>query len=525
MRLYFRYLYWLVLLVIISFLFLPALKIKFWWLDDGYSISVAQQVISFTRNFDLRGLNTILVDPTGRFRTIYWLYQTLVYIIGGANPQVYFLIHFLTILLTAIFVFEIVKNISKSSLAGLVAGTLYILTPINTENLYRLGPAESLLALFVAISMYYLLKKKIVASILFLFLATFTKETGFVIWLPVLLVYLLQRIIYQIRNRNFEKYCLWGMAFLLPVLAFSLSRKSGYLGNYVLNAKVIGNGLFHFLNSAAKGFFPFSFFLLTTYAIRIVAFLKSRKMRKNGLALINQGMFIALFLVFVLVQLPWKFLLDRYLMPATVGLVIFLGIELAEIIKLLQTYGSGTKRLAIFLFIAYFTMLIIGNSLDIYRQGQRFAFTTNFVQNLYSYLSQKVPPNGIVLLNFLKGDSTIELVYETNLQLALFYNRKDARAEYLDLEHLPDKPFTILGTPMIREQYSREMVEATIENYQKGADLVLADNLLVITDPINLFKQFVKKSIQLVFSKKPFTNDGIYTYYVLKDYWYQYDIR
>jgi len=520
-----RYQWWLLLSSIIFFLFIPALKIKFWWVDDGYSILVAKQVVDSLRNLDLKGLEIILFEPSGRFRTVYWLYQTFVYVVAGTNPQVFFMVHFLAILLTSIIVFEIVKNISKSNLSGFIAGALFILTPINTENLYRLGPGEPILALFVSASLYYLTSRKIAPAILFLLLATFTKETGFALWLPVFFAYLLKRVFYKKRDKNFEKYCIWGATFLLPVFAYTLFRKSSYIGNYAWNLSDIGNSFSYFLKSTMKGFAPFPAVLISTYIIRIISFLKSKKNEKMGLYFAEEGMFIILFLVFVLIQLPWKFLLDRYLMPATVGMVIFLGIELAETSRFLKRYGVNTKGLAFWVFIIYFIIGIVVNSLRVYRQGERFAYETNLIQKLYSDLSEKLPQNGIVLLNFLKGDSTVELVYETDLQLELFYDRKDARVEYLNLENLPSKPFVVIGTPMIREQYSREDVEKTIRNYHKKADLVFEKKLLIITDPYNLLKQIVKKFGQRVFLRNKITSDGIYTFYVLRDFWYQYEVR
>jgi hypothetical protein len=133
-----------------------------------------------------------------------------------------------------------------------------------------------------------------------------------------------------------------------------------------------------------------------------------------------------------------------------------------------------------------------------------------------------VPPNGTVLLNFLKGDSTVELVVETEMHLDMFYNRPDIQVAYLNLDSLPKGKFIIVGTPQIREEYSRQEIEKNIGSYREDESLVQQDKFLVLTTTTELFKQIIKKSYQFVIHKIPLTGDGIFTFSIQHDYWYKY---
>ncbi len=518
-------LWWFLLAVITAFLFMPALNIKFWWVDDGQSILVAQKLISSITSLNFQGLNFVLLEKGGRFRIIYWMYQTLVYIIGGTNPLIHFIIHFLIILVTSIYIFEIVRNISKSNFAGFFAGALYILTPINTENLYRLGPIGPILALFIVASLYYLIRNRIGLAVLFLFLTIFAKETGFVVWLPILGAYLLKRIIYKTRDLNFEKYCFWGFIFFSLVLINTTFRRSGYSTYYVLNPERMISNFGSYIDIINKGFAPLLGLFILTVIFRILLSIRFKKIKKDGLDFIEEGIFLILPLLFIVVQSPWEFVLDRYLMPATAGLVIFLGIELAKISRFISTYHLNIRRIAGLMLISYFVVMVGGNAIRIYRQGERVAFTTNFIQELFFYLSKSVPKDGVVLYNFLKGDSTQELVVETGMHLDLFYNRSDIKVSYLDLKSLSNNQYVIVGTPMIREQYPRELIEKSIKNYRKEENIVYEEKFLIVTTPFNLIKQTIKKVVQFVVYRKPITPDGIYTYYISRDYWYKYYVE
>jgi hypothetical protein len=515
--------FWLILLVLItSVVFFPALKMEFWWVDDGYTIMMARKIIDSVIHFNFDGLDIVFNESGGRFRILYWFFQTLVYLFAGLNPTLYFFVHYLVILLSVFLIFKIVFGLTKSNLSAFVASILYVLSPINTENLYRLGPQEPIMCLFLTTSVYFLVERKMFLSIFFLLLTTLIKENGFILWIPIFFLYITRWGFFKKRDLLLEKYCFWGVIFSVPFILNTFLRHGGYSGYYTFNVNQIIANFGSYILSIKSGFSPFLTIFLATYIFRVVIYLRNQKYKKLRQGLLTQAMFIVLFLVFLAVQLPWEFVLDRYLMPATVGLVIFMGLEIAGIKEMLLMRKVSKVSWFAGAFVTFLFIFICVNMVHVYNYGGGFAHQTRFIQSLYKDLAKTVPPNGIVLLNFLKGDSTMELVAQTGIQLGLFYNRPDIRVEYLSLDNLPKENFIIVGTPQIREEYTRDTVEKSIGNYRKDDGAIQEGRFLVLTTATELFKQSIKKIYKLVNEKRPLTSDGIFTYYVPRDRWYKY---
>ncbi len=516
--------FWTIALILItSIVFIPALKIEFWWVDDGWDIFISQKILNSVAHFNLDWINIIFNESGGRFRAGYWIYQSLEYFIGGNNPALHFFVHYLVILGAALLIFGIVFRLTKSGLLGFFSSIFYILTPLNTENLFRLGPQEPLLGLFLAGSMYYLLKNKIYLSILFLLFAILTKENGFVLWIPVLFYYSAKRIVLKIRDKSLEKYTLWGLIFTIPVILNTLLRRGGYSGFYSFEIDKITSHFMSYISLINEALSPLLAIFVTTFLFRSFVIFRNGKYRKYRQDLLYEAMFLILFLALVVVQSPWAFVLNRYVMPATVGLVIFMAMEVSGIKNyLVEINKNKILPWLIAIFAVYIVSFLWMNGTHVFLSGELSAHQTSFVQSLYESLAKEVPQGGIVLLNFHEGDSTKELVVETAMHLDLLYQRSDIKVDYLNLDNLPKTNYMIVGTPQVVEQYTQKQIEKSVRYGQKDESLAKKDRYLVLTTPMNLFKQIVKKTYQLFVHQTPFTSDGIYTYYISQDYWYKY---
>jgi hypothetical protein len=498
---------------------------EFWWVDDGWDIFIAQKILDSIGHFNLEWLDIIFNESGGRLRAMYWIYQATEHLIGGNNPTLHFLVHYLVILGAALLIFRIVLYLTKSGLSAFFASILYVLIPLNTENIFRLGPQEPLLGLFLAVSIYYLLKNKTYSSILFLLFAILTKENGFVLWIPVLFYYLAKRIVLKTRDKSLEKYTLWGIIFTIPVILNTLLRRGGYSGFYTFEIDKIMSHFISYISLINEAFSPLLVIFVTTFLFRSFVIFRNGKHKKYGEGLLRQAMFLLMFFALIVVQSPWAYVLNRYVMPATIGLVIFMGMELIGIINyLVQTKKSKILPLLTAVFAIYLISFLWINTAHVFLSGQLSAHQTSFIQSLYKSLAKEVPANGVVLLNFREVDSTKELVIETGMHLDLLYNRSDIKVDYLDLNELPNADYIIVGTPQVPEQYTNEQIEKNVKNYRKDEGLAKNDKYLILTTPANLFKQIIKKTYKLVAHKTPFTSEGIYTYYISQDYWYRYYI-
>jgi hypothetical protein len=118
--------------------------------------------------------------------------------------------------------------------------------------------------------------------------------------------------------------------------------------------------------------------------------------------------------------------------------------------------------------------------------------------------------NTILLMNMQKGEATVELVEEIQIQLSEFWNRGDIKAEYLDLANLPKNNYVIVDSGNFPRGYSADKL---VPECKKGSDNINnVTKSIVITTPLELVKQSFKKSVNLLLHKKPFTSEGLYTY-------------
>lgn len=518
--------FWITFVVLItSAVFIPALKMEFWWVDDGWDIMMTQKITNSIIHLEPSGLGIIFNEPGGRFRIVYWFYQTLEYWIGGLNPTLHFLVHYLVILISVLLIFQIVHKLSKSNVASFIASILYVLSPINTENIFRLGPQEPLLGLLMLTSLYFLINKKILTSVLFLLLATLSKENGFILWIPIFLFYLGKLVLFKKRDRSLGKYCLWGIIFSIPPILNILLRRGGYSGFYTFSINHIITNFKSYISLVNTAFSPFFVVLSAAYIVRIVIFFKFDRFKKSRSNLLTQLIFFILFIMFVLVQSPWEFVLNRYMMPATVGLVLFLGMEIAGILETLKALKFKFMSPFLIIFGIYIITFIWVNMAHTYLSGQLSAHETRFIKSLNQNLASEVPYNGVVLLNFLNGDSTMELVDEIKIHLRLFYSRPDIKVSYLDLGNLPKGEYIIVGTGKVRPEYPRETIEKNIAHYWVDESINKEDKFIILTTPVNLFKQVAKKTYNYILHKIPIDNDGIFAYYVSHDSWYKYYVE
>jgi hypothetical protein len=160
---------------------------QFGLLDDGVTITVAER---FARD------PLFLADleaARGRFRPASWIYYVAQYPLWGTAPFGYFVVQCLALAATSFLLYEAVWTLSASRLAGLASGLAFLTATPIWENYYTLSKPEPVLALFLALSTFFLFKSirvsatsgsmptsLLVASAVLAGLAYFTKETSVV---------------------------------------------------------------------------------------------------------------------------------------------------------------------------------------------------------------------------------------------------------------------------------------------------------------------------------------------------------
>jgi hypothetical protein len=121
------------------------------------------------------------------------------------------------------------------------------------------------------------------------------------------------------------------------------------------------------------------------------------------------------------------------------------------------------------------------------------------------------PTGTTILMNMEKGEGTIELVIETGIHLLEFWGRGDMKVEYLDFSSIPKGKFMVVDSDQFPREYSQEkLIQAFGE---KSESLSKTTKRLVLTTPVGVIKQTVKKLVGLLVYGKRFDPDGLYTYY------------
>jgi hypothetical protein len=485
--------------------------------DDGWDVVFSRTLFEKLSVFNFIGFGSQLLENGGRFRPVYWLYHTAVWFIGRNSYQFHHLAHMLVIGVSMLFIYLIVKELTNSKWASFFAALFYLLVPLNTENVFRLGPQEPLLAMFLGILFYLLIKnEKILLSCIIVFFAIFTKETS-VALLPVLLIY----FIYSrkggfVKNKN-QGYYLWitiCVASILLVLITFL-RRGGYSTYYYLDfPMVVGNLIVYFKELTNNTFLVFPV-IPAIYLIRIGARLIGKRKVFNLKLDLFQLLFFAGFLCFIVLQLPWRYSLSRYLMPAGLFLILFSFIEINEDIKLLGNINFVKIHKRIFTLalssLVFYVFLIWG--LDfVFKATSGISYLEAFAR-MASY-----PKDTILLMNMQKGDSTIELVVETQIHLSEFWNRGDIMVEYLDLQQLPKGKYVIVDSNQFPRAYSQDSLNLMFKNMSNSIEKT--SMRVVLTTPLGLIKQSAKKLFGLLVYKKELLPDGIYTYYYNYNNWY-----
>jgi 4-amino-4-deoxy-L-arabinose transferase-like glycosyltransferase len=131
-------------------LMLPRLlSAQFGLFDDGYTLMTARKILG--------GEWSILQVPweisAGRLRPTYWLLNSLLYLVGGLHPTVYFLANAVLLAGTAAGLVALVLAKGGSRVQAATAGLVFILSGPAVESYYTLSKGEPAQAAFLVASL------------------------------------------------------------------------------------------------------------------------------------------------------------------------------------------------------------------------------------------------------------------------------------------------------------------------------------------------------------------------------------
>ena len=449
-------------LVMLPRLFSP----QFGLLDDGKSIITAQNLVF--------GDGTFLFDVNdSRFRPIYWLSFTALYLSVSESVFWYFLLNTAVLCITTAALMTFSRRSGLTPRQAWMSGILFVLSGSVVENFYTLSKGEWLQVMFTALSLLVITayaaspsKKRrigiVSGSALLLLFAMGSKETSVII-LPVALTWFaaawawsrisrIDRIGW--RGGYLLSSILACTVYLVLRLAFTTSavETSGYTERFVISlGQLMASGI------------RWAGWLMRDYLYLATLFLIL------GIVLIRRGKIpymqaiadtLAWMIVWVAVYLPWNFMTEYYMLPFAFGAAIFAGSVLGDVNiwrdRITRWMGGLSVGLIIITLINNYTSA--GIQLTVDSMNDRLLTTIS-----------RLPSGSMVLINI---QSQNEYTDQIQMQLDARFGREDLEFQLFDPNVVlppacqPGSCFVV--TPLVENQPLLTVRMGVYEPTQKG---------------------------------------------------------
>lgn len=447
-----------VFLVILYFLYVtivfkPFSFNNFSLIDDGQTILYSDKLISCIKG-DCSGAEEVLVEKEfGRFRPMYWILQTIQYVIFGLNAQIYhvFRIYILGIILS-ILVYLNLKKYHVIPIISIFASAVFFLNFSFTENIIRLGPTEPYVLIIIGIISLILAKSKItykdtVVITVLMAIAQLIKEISFVFLLPI--SYLLfinggKEKVKQILLISFITIFLLiaGRVIARPD-ASSIAYSSFYeIGNFLDNLK----GQYSALSQSLSPFLKISLLLL---AVGIFI----RQIRKY----MNIKFLIFWFLssfAFFFILVPWSFVLERYLLLVVFSFSVILGLLMDSYIKGINTISKNRYHKIALITFAFFVVSHLFSSYFGLQYPKNLNYTswyrtfTQFEHDQVEAIAIEIERGNKVYINAVDHIDNWEVLFEIPLHLSYLRNISDT-PKLLDAQNIPNDGVLFHRSPFV----------------------------------------------------------------------------
>ncbi|KKS95349.1 MAG: hypothetical protein UV71_C0008G0021 [Microgenomates group bacterium GW2011_GWC1_43_13] len=496
----FIFIFAICLLLLTLLMYLPSFRLNFSLIDDGLTIKYSREIIHLLLRFNISSVAEIIFEANnGRVRPAYWLVQLLISSLSFYSPQIMHGFRLAVLFLSSYLIFSILGKLGVSIRWKLFSLFLFVMNSGNFESFYRLGPAEVYLGIYFLLIINTVLKNKLGRFDYFLvlfssFLGCFTKETFFIVSLPLILFLLPTKTKFVKRNRRLFLFILLINLFL-GLLVFLIKQNygmvSGYSQNYVFTPVTVIDNFENYFTQINHFQFPVIFILALYSAYRVFINLKKRFKRVESKDLILL-FFIIESVLNLAVLLPWRFVLGRYLILVNLSLIFAFAIALENVWKLAKHKIIITPSKLTLLgnsFLVLLTPFIFIRNIFPIANLQLWQKTESETTiSLLRSLATHIPINEEVFVNYAKGDANIEVFLETGWHLEEFYNRRDIVFNYLDKSNLcADK--------------ERYILDRTTERFMSEGKIINNKNLLLIDsgrstyNPINygeVLKSFIR---------------------------------
>jgi hypothetical protein len=454
---------------------------QFGLFDDGKSIVTALQISHGNWSFQFD-------QGDGRFRPIYWLSFALVYLVFGLRPFWFFLVNALILAITTYCLIRFLLNLGRGHWQAGLTGLAFVLAGPVIENYYTLSKGEPWQVLFLALSLLAFSHRRrsswwwtrigwvsLMAALMLL--ADFSKETSLVIAPIALVWYLGDRWLQHSRKGSAPRldYGEYLLAGVISALLYVLLRMAavpaglhteGYTNNYVFTLAQVQASLLRW-----SGWLMRDFAYLAPLVLGAAIVGAAGKKLPQAMLMFQALVWVA---GWVAVFLPWYYMAEYYMLPAAIGLAVFVG-ALLEVMagawrspaKWLMGVGGLFLAAAVLLFL-----LILPGTLTSARI--QLAVDASNDQALRT-IARSAPQDSTVLVNIQVANEYVE---EIQYLLPTYYHRPDLVVETFHSQQLGSSGTYYVLSPQVTHQplltVRMGVVEATQDAWDAGLQAYLA---------------------------------------------------
>jgi hypothetical protein len=467
--------YWPVALA--ALIMIPRLlSAEFGLFDDGETLRVAEDI----QNGDWGVLAK--EAARGRFRPIYWIQYAHVYWLTGIQPTWFFLWNTLLFMTVTALTIHIVRRMGAGILQAATTGVLLVLAGPLVESTYTLSKPELLqvLLLLAAVTPFTRTigdrRIRLFAALwatLLILVATLTKETA-VIMVPISAAWLLAAIISKRREDRRGEAAQWG-ALLLASSAATLvyfALRSQFLevslseGSYTNNLEL---SMARLIDSAVR----WSGWLVRDFAwvapLLLVPFLDviDRKL-KHGRLLLGAAIWTV---AWILIYLPWEFMVEYYMLPVAIGVSIIGGIALdSTVTRIREKRRAAMAWLSLGLASILWLTTLPNNYSNVRQQLAVDAANARMLQ----YLVDRADDIGNVIVNIQHEN---EYVYEVRTYLQDVWDLDGSSVTIFNPGEGLDPGPLLIASPHVRHQPLLAVRMGVVENSQNDWNQSLAEAL------------------------------------------------
>ena len=469
----------IVYLLYARFILNPQLLRNFSLIDDGQLIKYGYYLRECLVDHRCISFKTQIIDvlpDVGLSRLGSWFLHGVLYQGPAINAPFQHSLRAFGFGLVMVLLLVLASLSAGSNIIAITLGAAVFITNYSfSENIIRLGPIEPYMVIFLGIfsllflNLHRLSKKWRLPAISTLFFSLIyfllIKEASIAI-LPILLV--VGVLFPLILNRKVLIVILivsGGIYFLVKLLLRGTELNINYAGNYNFDPLYIFQNAGYFLSLLSNSLNPF--FEFSLIFVPLVLIFKKFRQRITDFHFIY---WLLVFVSFTAILFPWRYVLDRYLLPSIFSFSIFISILTSRVMGEIEKKNKFNKKSTIlFRLVAVFVLFNLffrGASLNIaktinYRNW--FAVFTQFEADQVSAIAKN--KDGTVFINAEDTIDNWEIVYEIPLHLKFFYARepKVARLEtrvpsegylftrsslkpILNLETLATSPYSLIDS-------------------------------------------------------------------------------